>query len=197
MTDVKISALVALTAPVTGDFMIVNDTSEAADADKTKKMDLTYIPILLAAQLSSDVVETAKIKDANVTLAKMAVNSIDSDQYVDGSIDTAHHAALAVTPAKTSFFDGDNIFYGVITSAGAATEVPSGWSSAKTATGKYTITHNLGDTGYMVMLTAIHKFPTLGTKNANTFTLHTFGHDNVSSDMLWYDAAFDFIVIRY
>ena len=30
--------------------------------------------------------------DGTVTLAKMAVNSIDSDQYVDGSIDTAHIA---------------------------------------------------------------------------------------------------------
>jgi len=34
--------------------------------------------------------------DGTVTLAKMAVNSIDSDQYVDGSIDNAHIADDAI-----------------------------------------------------------------------------------------------------
>ena len=34
--------------------------------------------------------------DGTVTLAKMAVNSIDSDQYVDGSIDLAHMSANSV-----------------------------------------------------------------------------------------------------
>ena len=38
--------------------------------------------------------------DGTVSLAKMAVNSIDSDQYVDGSIDTAHIGATQVTGAK-------------------------------------------------------------------------------------------------
>ena len=33
---------------------------------------------------------TASIVDANVTLAKMAANSVDSGQYVDGSIDLIH-----------------------------------------------------------------------------------------------------------
>ena len=42
---------------------------------------------------------TAKIADSNVTLAKMAANSIDSNQYVDGSIDTAHIANDQITNA--------------------------------------------------------------------------------------------------
>ena len=37
--------------------------------------------------------------DGTVTLAKMAVNSVDSDQYVDGSIDTAHIANDQITNA--------------------------------------------------------------------------------------------------
>lgn len=45
-------------------------------------------------------VVTASIAAANVTLAKMADNSIDSDQYVDGSIDTAHIADANITAAK-------------------------------------------------------------------------------------------------
>ena len=38
--------------------------------------------------------------DGTVTLAKMAANSVDSPQYVDGSIDTAHIADDQVTGAK-------------------------------------------------------------------------------------------------
>ena len=38
--------------------------------------------------------------DGTVTLAKMAVNSVDSDQYVDGSIDEIHLADDAVTKGK-------------------------------------------------------------------------------------------------
>ena len=34
--------------------------------------------------------------DGTVTLAKMAVNSVDSDQYVDGSIDAAHLSANSI-----------------------------------------------------------------------------------------------------
>ena len=45
-------------------------------------------------------IDTAHIADAQVTLAKMAANSVDSDQYVDGSIDTAHIADAQVTEAK-------------------------------------------------------------------------------------------------
>lgn len=53
-----------------------------------------------SAQLAAQVVDTAALKDANVTVGKMAANSIDSDQYVDGSIDTVHLADDAVTEAK-------------------------------------------------------------------------------------------------
>ncbi len=42
-----------------------------------------------------------------VTNARMAVNSIDSDQYVDGSIDTAHIADDQITADKLSNSMGD------------------------------------------------------------------------------------------
>jgi len=57
------------------------------------------------------VVTTANITDANVTLAKMAVNSIDSDQYVDGSIDTAHIADSQITVAKMAANSVDSAQY--------------------------------------------------------------------------------------
>ena len=45
-------------------------------------------------------IDTAHIADSQVTVAKMAANSVDSDQYVDGSIDTVHLADDVITAAK-------------------------------------------------------------------------------------------------
>jgi cytoskeletal protein CcmA (bactofilin family) len=56
--------------------------------------------ISITTTLAADAVVTANITDANVTVAKMAANSVDSDQYVDGSIDTAHIGDDQVTGAK-------------------------------------------------------------------------------------------------
>jgi len=52
---------------------------------------------------------TASLVDDAVTVAKMAVNSIDSDQYVDGSIDTAHIADNQITLAKLAGGTDGNI----------------------------------------------------------------------------------------
>src|SRR5210317_1011208 len=57
-------------------------------------------PQIAAGGIASDAVTTAKILNANVTLAKMAANSVDSDQYVDGSIDRVHLAADIVDGTK-------------------------------------------------------------------------------------------------
>jgi len=45
-------------------------------------------------------ITTDVISDSSITVAKMAVNSIDSDQYVDGSIDTVHVANDIITHDK-------------------------------------------------------------------------------------------------
>ena len=51
--------------------------------------------------------------DDFVTNARMAVNSIDSDQYVDGSIDTAHIANDQITADKLSNSLGDLSGHGI------------------------------------------------------------------------------------
>lgn len=48
-------------------------------------------------ELASDAV---RVKDGGITFAKMDVNSVDSDQYVDGSIDEVHISDRAVTSDK-------------------------------------------------------------------------------------------------
>ena len=45
-------------------------------------------------------IDTAHIANAQITLEKMAANSVDSNQYVDGSIDTEHIANAQITLAK-------------------------------------------------------------------------------------------------
>lgn len=53
-----------------------------------------------ALTIANDAIITAKILDGNITVGKMAANSVDSDQYVDGSIDTIHIADDQVTYGK-------------------------------------------------------------------------------------------------
>ena len=47
------------------------------------------------------------VADGSITLAKMAANSVDSDQYVDDSIDIAHLSASG-TASNSTFLRGDN-----------------------------------------------------------------------------------------
>ena len=54
-------------------------------------------------------VTSGVIKDASITAAKMAANSVDSASYVDGSIDPEHLADNAVTLAKMASGTDGNI----------------------------------------------------------------------------------------
>jgi len=60
--------------------------------------------ISITTTLATDAIITANITNANVTLAKMAANSVDSDQYVDGSIDLIHMSANSVD--SNQYVDG-------------------------------------------------------------------------------------------
>ena len=46
--------------------------------------------------IPADTIVASDIDDGTITAAKMAINSVDSDQYVDGSIDNAHLADDAI-----------------------------------------------------------------------------------------------------
>jgi hypothetical protein len=61
----------------------------------------SQIPVMPANSIDSDEyidgsIDTAHIADSQITVAKMAANSVDSAQYVDGSIDLAHMSANSV-----------------------------------------------------------------------------------------------------
>ena len=55
--------------------------------------------------MSANSVDSDQYVDGSIDLIHMSANSVDSDQYVDGSIDTVHLADDAVTGAKLA----DNI----------------------------------------------------------------------------------------
>jgi len=55
----------------------------AGDLFVETNTDITY-------QWNGSAWDAVTVADGAITLVKMAVNSVDSDQYVDGSIDTAH-----------------------------------------------------------------------------------------------------------
>lgn len=64
--------------------------------------------------LLGDVLDIGTPSDGSVTVSKMAVNSIDSDQYVDGSIDTVHIGDNQVTGTKIAMgsdAQGDILYY--------------------------------------------------------------------------------------
>ena len=50
--------------------------------------------------MAIDKIISASVTNANITNEKMSANSVNSDQYVDGSIDTAHIADANVTQGK-------------------------------------------------------------------------------------------------
>lgn len=75
---------------------------------------------------------------------------------------------------------------GRVAADGTAISLPTGWSSAKTGTGQYTVTHNLGHTVYAVALTSLdNNLSTVNLKaiNNNTFTLITWNNTPTNTDL--------------
>ena len=127
----NVTSLGTLTS-LTVDDIIINGTNigHTSDTDSIAiasngVVTFSQIPVLPANSIDSDYyvdgsIDTAHIADSQITVAKMAANSVDSDQYVDGSIDTAHIADDQVTGDKLS----NNItIAGTLTAAGDIIEV--------------------------------------------------------------------------
>ena len=117
-------ATIGTTAVAGGDGIVTNDTSGTAmrvtsldtfdtylsQTTKTLTNKTLTSPTLTTPALGTPAsgvmtnmtgAVTASLVDDAVTVAKMAAESIDSDQYIDGSIDHVHLAA--------DIIDGDNI----------------------------------------------------------------------------------------
>lgn len=76
MANLKITELPEQTAnPAADDLFVTIDVSDPVPTNQTKKIRSDKLYVHSASQLAANVVETAKIKDANVTTAKIAVGS--------------------------------------------------------------------------------------------------------------------------
>ena len=93
-----------------------DEPSEAGQISKPMAVITVDGSEMVMVQQRGEVISTggASIADGSITLAKMAVNSIDSDQYVDGSIDLAHMSANSI--------DSDQYVDGSIDEAHIATD---------------------------------------------------------------------------
>jgi len=76
MANLKITELPEQTAnPAADDLFVTIDVSDPTPTNQTKKIRSDKLYVHAASQLAANVVETAKIKDANVTVAKIAPGS--------------------------------------------------------------------------------------------------------------------------
>ena len=55
---------------------------------------------IVQSMIADDSIDSQMYVDGSIDLVHMSANSVDSDQYVDGSIDTAHIADSQITSAK-------------------------------------------------------------------------------------------------
>lgn len=83
----------------------VNSTAELHYIDEDEnEIQITSDGYIYGNSLKALSVLTAAIADANITLGKMAANSVSSDQYVDASIKTVHVADANITAVKLANF---------------------------------------------------------------------------------------------
>ena len=141
--------------------------------------------------VTADSVVTANITNSNITVGKMAANSVDSDQYVDGSIDTIHIADDQITLAKMApGTDGNIISYDasgnpvaiatgndgqVLTSTGAGS--PPAFETLASATNTPAFfafngaNQTLNDAALTKIVFNLEKFDTDNAFASNTFTV--------------------------
>lgn len=95
----KIDTLPNAITVANNDELIVMDVSESA-VNMTKKMTMSQIPISLASQLGTNVVENAKIKDGAVTNSKLAASAVETAKIKNLNVTTDKLADNSVTEAK-------------------------------------------------------------------------------------------------
>ncbi len=106
-----------------------------------------------------------------------------------------NHRHTGLDNTKTLGGASGTTYGGTVTGAGAAgSTFPTGWSVAHNGTGDYTVTHNLGTTAYVVVVSNFAgsaAYMILQSFDANSFRLLTY---NVTPSVN--DTPFSFILQR-
>jgi hypothetical protein len=103
------------------------------------------------AKMAVNSVDSDQYVDGSIDVAHMSANSIDSDQYVDGSIDTAHIAAGQITVAKMAAesIDSDQYIDGSIDHVHLAADIIDGDNIADDAIDSEHYTNGSIDTAHI------------------------------------------------
>jgi len=107
MANLKITELPEQTAnPAADDLFVTIDVSDPTPTNQTKKIRSDKLYVHAASQLAANVVETAKIKDANVTVAKIAPGAA-GQTLMTGSGGVAWTTHIVATRYTSTSWDGD------------------------------------------------------------------------------------------
>ena len=145
-TEARVTANAEVTANTNKTGITTQQTSDIT-ANNAKVTNATHTGDVTGATtltIATGAVTTDKILDANVTVGKMAANSVDSDQYVDGSIDTAHLSDDSITYDKIA---GRYTALSTIASPSASQNLDTASFSVFNITGNLNSTQTLNLTG--------------------------------------------------
>jgi hypothetical protein len=108
-----------------------------------------------------------------------------------------HSGGDSVKIKHSDLLGGHKTFYtGVVASGGTATSLPTGWTSVRDDTGKYSVTHNLGTGDYSVLACAGPEewvAIEVATKTTAKFSIWTLAVDSIA----FINTSFNFILILY
>lgn len=107
MANLKITELPEQTAtPAVDDMYVIVDVSDPVPTNQTKKIRSDKVYVHGAAQLAANVVETAKIKDRNVTVGKIAVGA-NGQTLMTGASGVAWVTHVNAAHYTSTSWDGD------------------------------------------------------------------------------------------
>lgn len=109
--------------------------------------------------------------------------------------------SLGGTPtvaAPVTFLKSLGAYAGLVNSDGSAISLPSGWSSTRNSVGNYTVTHNLGQAGYVVIGTVEvggstdERIFNIYSRGTNSFSYKTRGGAGGSADEVTHFILYDY-----
>lgn len=148
-------------------------------------------------------IETFTPKDSGNIARNIIKSNIKSDESSALDQTLGVKATVPVQNANDVYFQGQVNFpqpsvvgFGKVTSAGAKSTpfLSDKWTVVKNSTGNYTITHNIGDTNYIVLLTAEDTNPRI--IGVSGITSSVFVIKTTSDAGTLTDTAFHFIVYK-
>lgn len=133
---------------------------------------------------------TSRLAIANDGTTTINGNAVYHASGTDVAVADGGTGASTANGAKENL----GIYHGRVNSAGTAIRLPSGWTSSRTATGAYTVTHNLGTTAYTPMISVTDVSGVIAVVAATSTTIQVL--TSLRSTGADTDAPFAFSIVR-